>query len=762
VRKRIAIYYAGDEALRLIPMLLGNPTIEISAIFDPNPAAVRDNAANFDPAVLRTLDAAFTDDASAIARDPALHAVVDGGPKPGYAARFPAVAGRGVQIVSPLTARLLWGYDSHRGDHKAELLLALQEVVESVDFNIDPDELFTRMLEIALHVTGADDGSLMLCDEEAGELRVRVASGIPRVEWPSIRVPFGEGIAGRVAGEARPLRIRGRADRRRFRITRERDDIESALSVPLVHSGHVLGVLNLHHRTSPDVFTDEDFRFIQKLARLNVQIITRAQEHEILHKQLARHDAIRRIRAVFGAGSTLSERLDRFCALVAEWTGGDLVTLYLLEPDGDAMRLSATSRDGNTAGSEVRVSRTEGIAGAVVQTRVPVYLRSPEGALAYVVQPLIADGRLAGLLSLQLGERATQQPGIEATLVEIAAVVAEEIAHAEREASIATRAAKLEAINESSLRMNASEDLAAVVRLATSLAASVLEADHAILRLQDDESGHLVIRSYLGAADNSLKAQLFRLDRRLAADAIRARTSLLSGDLRDDPNQPELRAPARSAIAAPLLRDGQVIGSLAIYDHVAADRFEVGCFDDTDLELFRRFHAAVEQAVAGAIFHAEAREQQGFDAETRLANADSFASRIHEEIVRATAGGDTLALVVCRIENLDAIEDASGRVAGRRVARRTAEALRAHLREFDLPCRLARGEFGVLLPEPGEDPLARLIALARAVADDVSKDDALNEPVRVDMAFGYALFPDDGRTRETLVAHARIARIQMV
>ena len=289
-----------------------------------------------------------------------------------------------------------------------------------------------------------------------------------------------------------------------------------------------------------------------------------------------------------------------------------------------------------------------------------------------------------------------------------------------------------------------------------------IEAPRVYGSLFDEETGQFVIRSYLGAADNQLKARLFRLDRHIASEAIRARTAVLSRDLGDDPSQPELRAAARSAAAAPLVREGHVIGSIAIYDHVAADRFEVGSFDEDDLELFRKFHAVVEQAIANAIFHAEAREQQGFDAETGLANADAFAGGVHEEIVRATAGGDPLALVICRIENLEAIEDASGRIGGRRVARRTAEALRAHLREFDLPCRLARGEFGVLLPDPGEAPVDRLVALARAVADDVSKDDALNDPVRIDLAFGYALFPDDGRDRETLLSHARIARIQIV
>ena len=49
---------------------------------------------------------------------------------------------------------------------------------------------------------------------------------------------------------------------------------------------------------------------------------------------------------------------------------------------------------------------------------------------------------------------------------------------------------------------------------------------------------------------------------------------------------------------------------------------------------------------------------------------------------------------------------------------RVAEALRTHLRDFDVVGRTADGEFLVLLPEPGLEPEDRVAALARAVADD--------------------------------------------
>jgi hypothetical protein len=48
------------------------------------------------------------------------------------------------------------------------------------------------------------------------------------------------------------------------------------------------------------------------------------------------------------------------------------------------------------------------------------------------------------------------------------------------------------------------------------------------------------------------------------------------------------------------------------------------------------------------------------------------------------------------------------------------------------------------------------------VADDISKDDALNEPVRVALAFGYAVHPEEGSDHESLMDRAREARIRMV
>ncbi len=754
MRKRVGIYGASEEALQLIPLLGANPELEIGTVYDPDAEALRARLRDTDPAVAALLSA----DASRLTEDPALYAVIDSGASGDFTERYPAVAERGVQVVTPLTARLLWAYGAASDDRKVELLQALHEIVESYNLTIDADELFRRMLEIALGVTGADGGSLMLLDPDARELRVRMATGLEPELWGKIRVPLGEGIAGKVAAEGRSLRLRGKADRQTFRIVRERLDIESALCVPLIHEGRTLGVLNLHHATRPEAFSEADLEFTEQLAQLDAQIIVRSQEHEALRRQAARYAAAREVHASLTGRGPLTARLTQLCRLVAERAGQGIATVYLLDRDEGELRLAASSLEGGGFGGDFRVPLGQGVDGQVARSREPVFLRGPGGAVAYAALPLVAGDELAGVLSVQAGSA----PPDRDMLLEMASAAAEEITGAEREARIAARATKVGAINEMGIRMVSERDTAEVLRLATSAAAMVLEADHALLRLQDEQSSRYVIRSYFGSADGHLQERLFRLDKRVSVDAIKRRGPVLVRDVDADPTLRPFGAEVRSLIAAPLKREGRVIGTLAIYDKVATDRFYAGAFNDEDLDLFGNFVSYTERAVANALFYAHARQFDAFDEETGLPNASYLGQRLHEEIARCQGREGELAVAVCLIENLEEVEAASSAERARRVVHATVDALRGRLREFDVLGRSDRGEFTILLPAPGPAPRDKVLDLARAVADEIAKDEALNEPVRVALAFGYAVHPEDGADRASLLARAREPRIRLV
>ena len=761
MRKRIGIFGATDEALALIPLLIANPGIEILRIWDEDPARVRARVSQLEPGVAELVERLLTGDAAAFAAEP-LQIVIDAALRGRYAERFPDAGRNRLQIVTPLTARLLWAYGSASGDHKAELLQSLHEVVESYSLTVDTDELFTRMLEIAIGVTGAEGGSLMLLDPSNVELRVRVAVGVEPELWPKIRVRLGEGIAGRVAAEGRPLRLRGKADRERFRVVRERLDVESALCVPLVSAERVLGVLNLHHTTRPDAFSEADLEFAEELARLDAQIIDRAQEHEILRSQAARYSAARDVHAAMSSHAPLGDRLAALCRFVARRAGGGIATVYLYDPDEDALRLTATSLGGGNLGGEYRVQIGEGVDGRVASTREPAFLRAADERLAYAALPLLAGDAFAGVLSIQAGEEIPPGRALDETLLEIAAAAAEEISQAERESRMTTHSTKLGAINEAGIRMISTTDPAEVLRLGTSSAAMALEADHAVLRLQDEETRRYVIRSYFGSADGRLQEKLFRLDKRISVDVLKSRSELLVREISADERLCEFRAEVRSLMAAPLKREGRVIGTLALYDKIATDRFYAGCFTENDLQLFSKFVSYLERAVVNAQFYDRTRQYRNFDDETGLPNANYLCKRIREEITRAGARQEALALVVARIENLAEIEQQQDPVKTRRIVERLVDALRARSRDFDVLARTSESEFAVLMPEPGSDPSEQVYELARTVADDIAKDEHLNDPVRISLAFGYARHPGDGADAETLLARGREARIRMV
>jgi GGDEF domain-containing protein len=76
--------------------------------------------------------------------------------------------------------------------------------------------------------------------------------------------------------------------------------------------------------------------------------------------------------------------------------------------------------------------------------------------------------------------------------------------------------------------------------------------------------------------------------------------------------------------------------------------------------------------------------------------------------------------------------------------------------------RTGDDEFTALLPDPGVAPEERVTALARAVAEEIAKDEALAGGARASLAFGYAVHPAEGADRDALLARARKPRIRMV
>lgn len=113
------------------------------------------------------------------------------------------------------------------------------------------DEMLGELVGLAAQVTACDACLVYLLEEETQEIVLR-ASQVPHsAEIGRLRIQMGEGVTGWVAEHNSVVALASSASSdprfKRFPGLVE-DTYEAFLSVPLVASGKVIGVINTHHR----------------------------------------------------------------------------------------------------------------------------------------------------------------------------------------------------------------------------------------------------------------------------------------------------------------------------------------------------------------------------------------------------------------------------------------------------------------------------------------------------------------------------------
>ncbi len=110
------------------------------------------------------------------------------------------------------------------------------------------DELLETVVDETRDALHADVSSLYLLDRDGANLTLAATNGLDRFQIGRARVPFGEGVTGRVAATREPLVIADVRSDTRFLWVRGLDQrrfIASMLSVPLSWHDQVVGVLNV-------------------------------------------------------------------------------------------------------------------------------------------------------------------------------------------------------------------------------------------------------------------------------------------------------------------------------------------------------------------------------------------------------------------------------------------------------------------------------------------------------------------------------------
>jgi signal transduction protein with GAF and PtsI domain len=189
---------------------------------------------------------------------------------------------------------------------KSEKLGATVEECSIINSTLNIAEVLESIMKYANRVTNSIASTLMLLDEETGELVFSVPTGPKSDELMDFRLPSGKGIAGWVVENEQHLLIPDvKKDKRFYWETDEISGFEtkSILCVPLKAKSKMIGVLEVINKVDDTSFTEEDAMLLNifanqaavaiENARLYGELKDRYEEEKQLQEKLVESEKLR-------------------------------------------------------------------------------------------------------------------------------------------------------------------------------------------------------------------------------------------------------------------------------------------------------------------------------------------------------------------------------------------------------------------------------------------------------------------------------------
>jgi diguanylate cyclase (GGDEF)-like protein len=139
------------------------------------------------------------------------------------------------------------------------------------------------------------------------------------------------------------------------------------------------------------------------------------------------------------------------------------------------------------------------------------------------------------------------------------------------------------------------------------------------------------------------------------------------------------------------------------------------------------------------------------DALTGLNNRSYFFSALEREIARGDRSGRAFCMVMLDLDDLKAVNDRFGHVAGDQVLRGVADVVRGGVRKIDTAARYGGDEFVALLPET--DPTGGWV-VAEKIRQTVSEHGLPGVDPGPTVSVGVVSYPADGRSADALLVSA--------
>lgn len=164
---------------------------------------------------------------------------------------------------------------------RAQELNVLYDVGKSVSSSLDLEEVLHRVVEAAVYVVGAEEGSLMLLDEERGELYIRASKNLDS-KAQTMRRRVTDSLAGQVLQTRQVVAIGNESPIERVHTALL---VKSLIYVPLILQDKAIGVLGVMNYLREGSFDKNDTRALAALGGYATIAINNANMYKAIQRE---------------------------------------------------------------------------------------------------------------------------------------------------------------------------------------------------------------------------------------------------------------------------------------------------------------------------------------------------------------------------------------------------------------------------------------------------------------------------------------------
>ncbi len=300
---------------------------------------------------------------------------------------------------------------------KLDYLSTLYKVGYSVSKTLNISKLFDTILQQVQEVMNVENCSLMAYDPMNEMLTLDAAIGLPSDMVGQVQVKVGEGIAGWVAQNRKPVLLKDVSKDIRFANHHGRLDYKtrSVLSVPIMHDHALLGVLNVNNKRSGEAFFEDDQNLLLGISGQISQAIANASLHEKTDMQVAELSLIQELGKAVNSSLDLDSVLNYFIDMTTRITDSDRATLMLYDDANQELYVEVSRGFEDPEVLEVRLKLGEGVAGRAAQLKRPIKIENTGKSADYkelpnlkrktdltlISAPLINKDNLVGVINCE-------------------------------------------------------------------------------------------------------------------------------------------------------------------------------------------------------------------------------------------------------------------------------------------------------------------------------------------------------------------------